>query len=182
MNGGMEGFYPPVHDFGKASDFRHIRNRQAGVSQRGSCAAGGDQVETQAPEPGREIDHAGLVGHADQCAPHAIALHAAKLPVATLPAAALAEQLVMPEFLAQGGAIDPKDLGRHALVALGVVQHRLEEGFFDFAQNQFIQIPRPMAVEIAKVFLQGFFSGVPERAVPDANGGSTLAWRSVLPD
>lgn len=55
-------------------------------------------------------------------------------------------QGVGPELLAQRATVDTEYAGGLALVAVGVFEHGLKERSLDFADNEVIQIARPVAV------------------------------------
>jgi hypothetical protein len=55
--------------FGEAGQRADVGHRQAGLAQRLCGAAGREQADAEGVEPAREIDQAGLVGNAEQCAP-----------------------------------------------------------------------------------------------------------------
>ena len=64
----MEGLDASVHDLGKTGHVADVGDRQARVAQRARRAAGGQQADAQGIQATREIEQAGLVGNADQCA------------------------------------------------------------------------------------------------------------------
>jgi hypothetical protein len=74
-----------------------------------------------------------------------------------MPKQLLFYEQVGPEFLSQGTAIDAEYAGSLALVALRVVHDGFEQGSFNLADNQIIQIARPIAVERCKVLIECIF-------------------------
>src|SRR5258708_7490631 len=58
------------------------------------------------------------------------------------------------QFLAQRGAGDAEDHGGLALIALGVVEHGLQERFLDLTQHEVVQTRRAVAVEVREVIVQ----------------------------
>ncbi len=65
----MQRLEPPVHQFGKAGEFRHRPMRQRMIGEQPRGAAGGKQLDAVAPQPGGELDQSGLVRDRQQCAP-----------------------------------------------------------------------------------------------------------------
>src|SRR3954471_1024086 len=66
-------------------------------------------------------------------------------------------------LLAQGAAIDPEDRGGTALVAGGIVEHGAEQGLFDLAQHQVVQVCRLVAVQVGEIVGKGTFGVVAQR-------------------
>src|SRR5690606_38350927 len=58
---------------------------------------------------------------------------------------------VVAQLLAQGGAVDPEHRCRAALVALAVVQHFGEQGDFEFAQCDLVEVVGTATIEVAQV-------------------------------
>src|SRR5688572_2611790 len=69
----------------------------------------------------------------------------------------------LPQLLAQGPAIDAENGRGPALVAGGVIEHGAEQGFFDLAQHQVVQVRRLVAVQVGKVIGQGALCMVTQR-------------------
>ena len=63
----------------------------------------------------------------------------------------LAGEAELTEFLAQRAAVDAEDRGGAALVARGVVEHGAEQGLFDFAQHEVVQVRGLVAVQVGEV-------------------------------
>src|SRR6185436_1887268 len=61
------------------------------------------------------------------------------------------------QLLAQRPAVDPENAGRAALVAFHVVEHRLEQRLFAFAQDHIVQLRGPVTVQAREVIVQRLF-------------------------
>src|SRR5262249_16038141 len=68
VDAGMECFDAAIEHFGEAGKVADVLYGESGVAESASGASGGDQLHTKAREGFREIDQAGLVGDAEQCA------------------------------------------------------------------------------------------------------------------
>lgn len=66
-------------------------------------------------------------------------------------------QRVGPEFLAQRAPIDAQDAGSLALIAVRIVEHGLEQRPLDFTDDEVVQIPRPVAVQVFEIFIERVF-------------------------
>src|SRR3989344_5996297 len=62
-------------------------------------------------------------------------------------------ELVQLELLAQGIAVDAKDIGRLALVALGVLHHDFEQRLFHFVQHNLVDTRYLFAVQVVEILL-----------------------------
>jgi len=79
------------------------------------------------------------------------------------------------EFLAQGRAVDTEYFSGLALVAIGVLEHCPQQGQFNLAKHQAIQIAGLVAVEVAEIVVQGFFGEVPQGSVSQAGKRGFIA-------
>jgi len=70
---------------------------------------------------------------------------------------------VSPEFLSQGTAIDAEYTGGLALVALRVIHDGFEQGPFNLANDQVVQVTRPITVQGRKVLIERIFRVFAER-------------------
>src|ERR1044072_1743152 len=73
-----------------------------------------------------------------------------------------AREAELPQFLAQCAPVDPEDRGGAALVARRIVEHGAEQGFFDLAQHQVVQVRGLVAVEVREVVGEGALGVVSE--------------------
>lgn len=74
-----------------------------------------------------------------------------------MPKPLLFYEQVSPEFLSQGTAIDAEYAGSLALVALRVIHDGFEQGPFNLADNQVVQVTRPVAVQVREVLIERIF-------------------------
>ena len=126
---------PAVHHFGEAGDVADVAHRQARVAQRFGGAAGGEQFDAQRGQGAREVDQAGLVGNGQQGPadgqsvgghagiaaegrPRIIAARAE--PAGGAVRGAGSAEPVIPQLLAQRGAMDAEHRGGAALVAFAM--------------------------------------------------------------
>ena len=68
----------------------------------------------------------------------------------------------MSQLLAQRAPVDAEDGGGAALVARRVVEHGAEQGFFDFAQHEVVEVGRLVAVQVREVVGEGALGVVSE--------------------
>ena len=68
--------------------------------------------------------------------------------------------MVLPEFFAQGAAIDAKAGGRFRLVVVAVPQHGLEHGLLNFGNHGVEQVAGKFTVQIIQVFSNRLFHGL----------------------
>ena len=69
----------------------------------------------------------------------------------------------MSQLLAQRAPVDAEDGGGAALVARRVVEHGAEQGFFDFAQDEVVEVGRLVAVQVGEVVGQRALGVVTQR-------------------
>src|SRR5690606_15747908 len=88
------------------------------------------------------------------------------------------------QLLAQGAAVDAEDLRRTALIALRVIQHRLEQRLLDLADDELVQIARFVSVEAFEIALQCFVRERAERfySSADPRRGRYRFFRFLLRD
>src|SRR5688572_16145992 len=67
------------------------------------------------------------------------------------------------ELLTQCSPVDPENGSGTALIARGVIEHRLEQGFFDLAQHEVVQVRRLVAVQVGKIIGERAFGMVTQR-------------------
>jgi hypothetical protein len=67
------------------------------------------------------------------------------------------------QLLAQRAAIDAEDARGAALIAFHVIEHRLEQRLFDFAQHHVVQLSGTMTVQAREVIMQGLLGVVAQR-------------------
>ena len=79
------------------------------------------------------------------------------------------------QLLAQRAAIDAEDVGRAALVALGIVEHGLEQRLFDFAQHQVIELAGLVAVQAREIGIERLCRHRPQRHAPAARACERLS-------
>ena len=65
---GVKGLDPTIKHFWEARDFRYFGDLDAGGGEQFCGATRRDQLNAAGRESPSEIDHAGLVRHAQQCA------------------------------------------------------------------------------------------------------------------
>ena len=68
MDFGMQRLDAAVEDFGVAGEGGNIDDGQACVAQGGGGAAGGQELDAERGEAAGEVEQAGFVGYAEQCA------------------------------------------------------------------------------------------------------------------
>jgi hypothetical protein len=73
----VQGFHPPIQEFGKPGQIGDIADRQTGIGKRRSRAPSRCKLNTKAGETARETGEAGLIGNGKQCAGSAakVSLH-----------------------------------------------------------------------------------------------------------
>src|SRR6516164_5162864 len=59
------------------------------------------------------------------------------------------------QLLAQRAAVDAENAGGAALVTFGVVEYHAEQRLFDLAQNEIVQMCRPVAVQAGEILAEG---------------------------
>jgi hypothetical protein len=74
-----------------------------------------------------------------------------------MPKRQLFYEQVSPEFLSQSAAVNAEYAGRLALIALRVIHDGFEQGPFNLADNQVVQIARPVAVQRCKILIKCIF-------------------------
>jgi len=90
---------------------------------------------------------------------------------------------VQPQLLAQGPAVDAEDIGSPDLIALGVIEHGLQQRLLDFTQHQVIQVRRTMAIEAGEVINEGPFRvGAQGQILAVGPRGTGDAGPTILPD
>ncbi len=71
----MQGLDPAVHDFRKSGDVGDFTHGESRFAQRACGAAGGNEYDAERVQATRQVDEAGLVGHAQQRAPDGAKSH-----------------------------------------------------------------------------------------------------------
>ena len=75
-----------------------------------------------------------------------------------MPKRLLLDKQICPEFLAQGPAVDAENAGSLTLVTSRIVHDGFEQGSFNLADYQIVQITRPVTVQGRKVLIKCVFS------------------------
>src|SRR6185312_2785099 len=66
-----------------------------------------------------------------------------------------ARETVQPKLLAERAAIDPENVRRTDLIALGVGEHGAQQRLLHFAQHEIVQARRAVSVQARKIFAEG---------------------------
>src|SRR5215468_4372194 len=98
-------------------------------------------------------------------------------------------QAELTQLLAQRPAVDTENAGGAALVALDVIEHRLEQRFLDFAQDHVVELRGAVTVQAREVVVQsllgmiaqGHFLAARSRNVLPARATFFLCWHVESP-
>src|SRR3954470_24881911 len=85
------------------------------------------------------------------------------LRMVTSIAAGSAGEPELAQFFAQRAPVDAENRGGAALVAGRIIEHRAEQGFFDFAQHHVVQVRRLVAVQVGEIVGQCALGVVAQR-------------------
>src|SRR5262249_31751134 len=69
------------------------------------------------------------------------------------------------DLLAQGVAVDAEHRSRGALIALGLAEHRLDQGPLDVPQHHVVDLGRLLAVHVPEITLEGALDRVGELVI-----------------
>ena len=131
----------PVHDLREAGVVGHLAHREPGVCAAPARCRRWTGARRRAADSARAKSASPCLSDTDSSARAIGMLHLSR---------AIGEPHRR-SFLRSVRAVDAQDLGRLALVAVGIVEHRAEQRFLDLAQHQVVQARGPVAVEIGEV-------------------------------